>query len=265
LGAILQNSEFCEIELSFLVEFEVVRKGAFARLVVLALLGFAATAAFAADSSLDKLPFLKKMQLAKAGDPDAKMAVAEAYETGAETKLDPAKAAKWYREAALTGNVEAQYRLAKLVSKGAPGLSADKPTALKLLQSAAQLGHPASQNLLGQMLQNGDGIAKDEKAAATWYKKSADQNNAAAQNNLGVMYLKGIGVPRDLDKAFSSFDVAAKANDGWALNNLGGMYEMGWGTAKNIDRAKEYYTLAAAAGIALADQNLKRLGGTVTP
>ena len=61
--------------------------------------------AFAVDSSLESLPFTKKLQLAKAGDPDAKMAVAEAYELGRETKIDPAKAAKWYRQAALIGNV----------------------------------------------------------------------------------------------------------------------------------------------------------------
>lgn len=215
----------------------------------------------AIDQALNALPFVKKMQLAKAGDPDAKMAVAEAYETGKEAKQDPAKAAKWYREAALVGNVEAQFRLAKLVSKGAPGLVSDKPTALKLMQSAANLGHPAAQNLLGQMLQNGDGIAKDESLAASWYQKSADQNYAVAQNNLGVLYLKGLGVNRDLNKALALFEAAAKAEEGWALNNLGGMYEMGWGAAKDIEKAKVYYGRAAAKGIAMSAQNLARLGG----
>lgn len=230
-------------------------------------LGFSPT--FAVDSALDNLPFVKKFQLAKAGDPDAKMAVAEAFETGKDAKQDPVKAAKWYREAALTGNVEAQYRLARLVSKGAPGLNADKPTAVKLLQSAAKLGHAASQNLLGQMLQNGDGIAKDEKAAVDLYRKAAAQNYAVANNNLGVMYLKGMGIDRDLNKAFTSFETAANAGDGWGLNNLGGMYEMGWGTTKDIEKAKQYYAQAVAKGIIMAQQNLKRLNpittGTLAP
>ena len=216
--------------------------------------------AFAVDPALNALPFIKKMQLAKAGDPDAKMAVAEAYETGNEAKLDPGKAAKWYREAALVGNIEAQFRLAKLVNKGAPGLVADKPTALKLLQSAAKLGHSGAQNLLGQMLQNGDGVAKDEVLAASWYQKSADLNNAVAQNNLGVLYLKGLGVNRDLSKAFTLFEAAAKAEEGWALNNLGGMYEMGWGTSKDLVKARLYYGQAAEKGIAISAQNLARLG-----
>jgi uncharacterized protein len=214
---------------------------------------------YAVDAALQKLPFSKKLQLAKAGDPDAKMALGEAYEDGLDTKTDAAKAAKWYREAALTGNVEAQFRLAKLISKGAPGLNADKATALKLLQSAAKLGHAPSQNLLGLLLQNGDGIAKDEKAAVGWYRKATDQNSAVAQTNLGVMYLKGLGTDRNLDEAFKLFDRAAKNGDGWAMNNLGGMYEMGWGTPKDLDKARTLYSQAATKGITMAAQNLARL------
>jgi uncharacterized protein len=226
------------------------------------------TSAWAVDAALATLPFTKKMQLAKAGDPDAKMAVAEAYETGTDAKLDPAKAAKWYREAALTGNVEAQFRLFKLVRKGAPGLNADPTTALKLLQTAAKLGHPGAQNQLGLMLQNGDGIAKDEKAAVDWYKKASDQKFASAQTNLGVLYLKGIGIDRNLLEAFKLFVLAAAQEDGWAMNNLGGMYEMGWGTTKDMTKAKELYEKASAKGIAMATQNLARLtipaGATAT-
>jgi uncharacterized protein len=228
------------------------------RLVALCL-WVCAPAAFAADNGLEQLPFVKKMQLAKAGDPDAKMAVAQALESGIDTKTNPALAAKWYREAALTGNYEAQYRLAKLVDKGAPGLKSDKPTAIKLLDSAAKHGHAPSQNLLGQMLQNGDGMAKDEKAAVEWYKKAAAQKLAVAQNNLGVMLLKGLGTDRNLDEAFKMFDLAAQGEDGWAMNNLGGMYEMGWGTKKDLDKAKEFYQKAADKGIVISTKNLMRI------
>jgi uncharacterized protein len=215
--------------------------------------------ALATDAALNNLPFAKKLKLAQAGDPDAKMALAEAYEQGQNTKVDPVKAAKWYREAALTGNVEAQFRLAKLVNKGAPGLTADKATAIKLLQTAANVGHAASQNLLGLMLQNGDGIAKDEKAAVGWYRKAAEQKLALAETNLGVMYLKGLGIERNLDEAFKLFERGSNGGDGWAMNNLGGMYEMGWGTTKNLDKAREFYAQAAAKGNVMATQNLARL------
>jgi uncharacterized protein len=236
-------------------------------LVVMCLL-LGTTATLAADNGLEQLPFAKKMQLAKAGDPDAKMAVAQALESGIDTKADPAMAAKWYREAALTGNYEAQFRLAKLVQRGAPGLKADKPTAIKLLDSAAKHGHALSENLLGQMLQNGDGMPKDEKAAVAWYKKAAAQKLAVAQNNLGVMLLKGLGTDRNLDEAFKMFDQASQGEDGWAMNNLGGMYEMGWGTKKDLDKAKQFYQKAADKGIAISAKNLMRLaslGATPAP
>ncbi len=226
------------------------------------------SACFAVDAALANLSFTKKMQLAKAGDPDAKMAVGEAYELGLDTKLDPVRAAKWYREAALTGNLEAQFRLAKLVMKGAPGMNADKATGIKLLQAGAKLGHAASQNMIGLMLQNGDGMPKDEKEAVVYYKKAAEQKLAVAETNLGVMYLKGAGVERNLDEAFKLFVRGATDGDGWAMNNLGGMYEMGWGTPKDLSKAKDYYNQAAAKGIAMATQNLARLtapaGATAT-
>ena len=230
--------------------------------IVITLLGgsvIMAVDVMAADTGLEKLPFVKKMQLAKAGDPDAKMAVAEALENGVDTKPDAGKAARWYREAALTGNYEAQFRLAKLVDKGAPGLKADKATAVKLLQSAAKHGHAASENLLGQMLQNGDGMPKDEKAAVEWYHKASDQKLPVAQNNLGVMMLKGLGVDRNLDEAFKLFEQAAEGGDGWAMNNLGGMFEMGWGTQKDLEKAKTFYQKASEKGIEISAKNLLRL------
>lgn len=220
--------------------------------------------ALAANPSLDQLPFYKKIRLARAGDVEAKMAVAEALENGTDTKINIAEAAKWYRDAALTGNYEAQFRLAKLVDKGAIGLKADKTTALKLLQSAANHGHVASENLLGQMLQNGDGVPKDEKAAVEFYRKAAEQKLPVAENNLGVMLLKGLGVDRNLDEAFKYFELAATAGDAWAMNNLGGMYEMGWGTKKDLEKAKDFYKKAAGKGIAISLKNLQRLENPAT-
>ncbi len=217
--------------------------------------------AVAADEKLLLLPFAKKMELAKAGDAEAKMAVGQAFELGHGVKASAVDAAKWYREAALAGNLDAQFYLAKLISNGAKGLKADKAATLKLLQAAAQKGHAASQNFYGTMLENGDGVAKDLKAAANWFGKSAKQGFAEGQNNYGIMLLKGFGVERNLDEAFSWFKKAADQNYGWALNNLGGMYEQGWGTAKDLDKAKDFYQKAGALGIEIGKKNFQRLSG----
>jgi TPR repeat protein len=229
----------------------------------IAIAGLVATtgfhSAFAVDETLEKLPYVKKLQLANAGDNDAKLAVGEALESGMGTSVNLARAAQWYRQAALGGNLEAQFRLARLIAKGAKGVPVDKASAIKLLQSAAAHDHAESENLLGTMLQNGDGIAKDEKAAVSWYEKAAAQGLAVAQNNLGVMYLKGSGTDRDLAKAFALFEKASIQGEGWALNNLGGMYEMGWGTTRDISKAKQFYAKAAEKGIAIAKKNVDRL------
>ncbi len=210
--------------------------------------------------TLDELPFAKKLKLAQVGDEDAQMAVALAYENGTDTRPDKAEAAKWYRKAALTGNLDAQFRLAAIVAKGAKGLTRDMAVAVKLYQTAADKGHAPSQNALGQLHQAGNGVAKDDKLAFQWYEKAAAQRLAVAENNLGMMYLNGSGTTRDLGQAFKLFERAAEQNDGWGLNNLGGMYEMGWGVTRSPLKAREYYARAAEQGITSASANLARLG-----
>ena len=229
--------------------------------VVFALLFLWAGAAAAIDQKVTALPFAKKLQLARAGDAEAEMAVAEAFELGQGTKPSAVDAAKWYRVAALAGNLDAQFRLAKLVRDGANGLKADKAAAAKLLQAAAQKGHAPSENLYGMMLENGDGVPKDLKAASEMLHKAAEHGYAEGQNNYGVMLLRGLGVDRNLDAAFSWFKKSADQNYGWALNNLGGMYEQGWGTAKDLSKAKELYQKASELGIEIGKKNFERLNG----
>jgi uncharacterized protein len=213
-------------------------------------------------ATVPALPFPKLLKLAKVGDEDAQMAVALAYEAGSNVPQNLTEAAKWYRQAALTGNLNAQFRLAGIVSKGAKGLTQDLPTAVKLYQAGAEKGHAESQNMLGQLYQNGSGLPKDLEKAYAWYQKAADARLPVAENNLGILYLNGLGVSRSLDEAFKLFDRAAQQGDGWGLNNLGGMYEMGWGTAANKSKAKELYAKALAAGILAAQKNLERVSAS---
>ena len=71
----------------------------------------------AVAETLSELPFSKKLKLAEVGDEEAQMVVASTYEQGSkEAKKSLVEAARWYREAALKGNVEAEFRLARLVS-----------------------------------------------------------------------------------------------------------------------------------------------------
>jgi uncharacterized protein len=214
------------------------------------------------SSPFDGMPVSKIKTLAKAGDDEARMALAEAYESGRDVEQDLAEAARWYREAGLQGNLEARFRFARLAMKGAPNLRQDTANALKLYEDAAGKGHAASQNALGLLYLNGTGVAKDEKKAFELFTASADQNFAEAENNLGLMYLRGIATNRDADKAFTFLKRGADKGDGWALNNLAALYEKGWGVTQDIQKARALYEQALAKGIMTASKNLQRIQST---
>jgi uncharacterized protein len=218
-------------------------------------------AALAQSANLPDVSFIKRLKLARAGDDVAALSVALDYENGTnDARQDVVEAAKWYRQSALAGNMEAQYLLARLVSKGVPGLNIDTADGLKLLISAAEKGYAPAQNELGLRFQKGTGVVSNMTEAANWFGKASAQNYVSAHVNLGLLLVKGEGVSADLPKAFALFQKAADAGDGWGLNNLGSMYEMGWGVAKDLSKAKAFYQQAAEKGNAMAPLNLSRLG-----
>ncbi len=231
-------------------------------LLVLAMLGLWSAFAFAQTSELAGLSFIKRLKLARAGDDVAALSVAVDYENGSnDARNDPIEAAKWYRQSALAGNMEAQYLLAKLIAKGAPGLKIDAADGIKLLQSAADKNFAPAQNELGLRYQKGMGLTASATEAAKWYQKASDLNHVPAHVNLGLLLVKGEGIAQDFPRALKLFEKAAESGDGWGLNNLGSMYEMGWGVSKDIEKAKQYYGQAAEKGNAMAPLNLSRLGG----
>jgi len=214
--------------------------------------------------TLAALPFSKKLQLAKAGDEEAQVAVALAYDSGDGARKSPVQAARWYRLAAQRGNAQAQFRLARLVQMGARDLDRNLPLAAQLFEAAAKQGNVKAEYWTGYSYERGEGVKLDLAKAVEWYRKAADGGEARASNNLGLIYLTGNGAARDLTRAFALFKAASDKGDAWAENNLGGMYEMGWGVAADRAEAVRLYRLAAAQGNPHAAENLKRLGEPVT-
>jgi uncharacterized protein len=232
-----------------------VRRSCFLFLAVLALSG----ATQAQESVFEGMPISKITELAKAGDDEAKLALGDAYEQGRDVKTDLLQAAKWYHEAALAGNLDAQFKLANIVIVGTKGLKKDVLTAIKLLETASTKGHAKSQNALALIYQQGTSVTKNDKRAFDLFTKAAEQNLPEAENSLALIYLKGIGVERNVDEAFKYFKRSADKGYGWGLNNLGAMYEQGWGVAKDAQKAQVLYQQALSAGIVVAQKNLQRL------
>ena len=58
----------------------------------------------------------------------------------------------------------------------------------KWYRGAAKSGYVLAQYNLGSMYQNGIGVAPDYEEAAKWYRLAAEAGYVLAQNTLGMMY-----------------------------------------------------------------------------
>ncbi len=230
-----------------------------ASVALLALVTGSGSVMEARAQSTNTVKFSTIVKRAKAGNVEAQLALGKAYEDGKGVKRDFLKAANWYKTALRQGDVEATFRLARLVHRGGGKLAQSPDLAAQLYRRAAQQGHSGAQNWLGFCYQFGFGLTADYARAVNWYRKAAEQGYPAAQNNLGMLYLSGKGVSQDLLKAAQLFRAAVKKRYSWAENNLGGLYEMGWGVRRSPKRAKDLYRSAAAGGNEQAKKNLKRL------
>jgi TPR repeat protein len=131
--------------------------------------------------------------------------------------------------------------------------------AAKLYRKAADQGHAAAQNNLGEMYEGGEGVATDEAEAVKWYRKAADQDYAVAQKNLGEKYKLGRGVAKDGAEAEKWYRSAADLGDTSAQTILGLMYYKGEGVAIDEAEAVKWIRRAADQGDAFAIALLARL------
>ena len=89
-----------------------------------------------------------------------------------------------------------------------PGCS--KVQDIDQLRQAAEQGDVEAQFQLGGMYSRGEGVPEDDREAVKWYRKAAEQEHASAQYNMGVMYHDGEGVPEDYREAMKWYRKAAE-------------------------------------------------------
>ena len=88
-------------------------------------------------------------------------------------------AAKWYRLAALQGDVDAQFDLGDSYATG-EGVALDHAEAVKWWHKAAEQGHAPAQYNLGLIYTNGRMAARDYVLAHMWYSLAATQGDDIA-------------------------------------------------------------------------------------
>ena len=153
-------------------------------------------------------------------------------------------AAAYYRKAAETGFVPAQYNLACLYENGL-GVKQDFAQAAVWYRKAADQGDPESQNNLGVLYSTGQGVPHNDTEAVRLYRLAAAQDDLEGATNLASMYLQGRGVARDAGQAFQLFSKAAERGYSVAQNNLALMYANGETGKRDYVKAWAWLDLAS--------------------
>jgi TPR repeat protein len=117
-----------------------------------------------------------------AGDPEAQVRLAQAYQIGRGVPVDLKLAEDWFHRAAQAGNAAGKdgYGLV-LFQQG------KRAEAMPYIEDAAGRGNPRAQYVLGIALYNGDMIAKDLPRAYAMMTRAAAAGVQAAKNTLVQM------------------------------------------------------------------------------
>lgn len=214
----------------------------------------------------------------------AAFTLARIYESGDGVPADPARARKWYAEAAKFGYVPAldilgrdwlegrlgpknrtramdyltqaaqagyapaQYLVGKMYYLGTDDLAPDPKLAGAYFEAAARAGHPGALFAVGRMYDLGSGVPADPDKALVYYKEAALKGDRDARFALGTYFYSGERVPRDPAIARRWFDAAAHQGQPDAMYNLGAMFSNGEGGPPDLMQAYVWLSLAKTAG-----------------
>lgn len=131
---------------------------------------------------------------------------------------------------------------------------------LDSLRDAAASGNRDAQYRLGMAYANGDGVGLDFRTAAEWMEKAARQGLTEAQRTLAWLHANGYGVDQSDADARRWFTVAAEAGDATAQCAVAAMHQFGrYDAEKDPEAAVYWYRRAAEQGYARAQFALGKL------
>ncbi|CAJ0929921.1 unnamed protein product [Ranitomeya imitator] len=160
----------------------------------------------ARDSGDYRSAFHFFQESAAAGYIKAQYNTAVCYERGKGVGKDLSKAAELYLLAARGGHQQAKYRYARYLLNVKPE---DTPSAVKMLQEAAEAGVKEAQAYLGVFYSKKSHL--DPEKAAKYFWMAAENGDVQSRYNLGVCYERGFGVATSGPEAVRHFERAAKS------------------------------------------------------
>ncbi len=183
--------------------------------------------------------------IAAQGDPDAQFRLAYRLAFGrGSNRPDWRKAAQYWRRAARSGHVRAQFYLGTCYEDG-HGVRSNVSRAIQWYLKAAHQGHEVAQYNIAFSYLHGQGLRRSPAKAVKWYRLSALQGDADAQRDLGYCYYEGLGVARDFKRAVHWYRLAASQGDAKAQFNLGLCFQWGEGVRRSW-RWAQYWLQKAA-------------------
>lgn len=207
--------------------------------------------------------FLTAFQLAtvkaEQGDRAAMTLLGELHLYGLAVKIDPRRAAEWYRLAAERGDREAIYGLALLTARG-EGVPRDLAAARELFERASDQGQVAAAYNAAMLYLSGvEGDSPNYGRAARHLARAVEAGNADAMYALANLAREGRGVPLDPFRATSLLREAATKGLVEAQIEYAIRVSRGEGTEKDEAEAARWLRAAAVAGNAVAQNRLARL------
>lgn len=132
-------------------------------------------------------------------------------------------------------------------------------TAVDKALPRAQLGDPAAQTLLAEIMSRGLGVKRDLKGATFWYGQAAQGGDPSAMFKYALLLMEGKEVPQDKAKADDYMRRAADAGNASAQFNWAQILVAGTPGVRGLTAAMPYYEKAAEQGIADAQYALAQV------
>ena len=201
--------------------------------------------------------------LAEKNSNEALCKLGSLYEKGKSVGINPRKAFDYYQQAAINGDLSAEYKIATYYEQGF-GVKQSFEEAMIWYNKSANENYSNSQYKIGFI--NYYGIHMKEPNYATafmWLEKASDNNNGKAQNLLGMLYNSNCLMSPNSKKAVECFKKAIDNNTPNAFYNYGQMFEKGIAVTKDEKEAIRLYARGAELGdiqCQLALANAYRIG-----
>ena len=161
------------------------------------------------------------------------------------------------------GHPGALYNLGVLAIEGDGSTAADFAKAADYFKRAAIAGDDNGSYSYGVLLRQGRGVPLDIAESAHWLKRAADAGIIAGQVEYAIMLFNGVGVDRNETEAAKIFQKAAAHANPIAQNRLAHLYVGGRGVKRDLVQAALWHNFAKAAG--LADAELDAAIANLTP